>query len=156
MSCNLKARFNEVESKSWTQNFAASLWIVQKKSFEFIRIYQQIDVKMELERAPSAKGARNTTVTCAPVFSSLPLGGADKVNGKGTERRSMPIHCWMPSGQGLGVRDGGFLCWCENNPHARASRPSHSLYFQRDPEPQGCYSVFGGTFQSRNGYRKGD
>lgn len=92
MSCNLMARFNEEENISWTLSFAASLWIVQKKSFEFIRIYQQMDVKMELERSPSAKGARSTNVTCALIFSSLPLGDADKLTGKGTERRSTPIH----------------------------------------------------------------
>lgn len=65
------ARFNEAENISWTLSFAASLKIVQKKSSEFVRIYQQIDVKMELERAPSADEAQNTTVACAPVFSSF-------------------------------------------------------------------------------------
>lgn len=32
----------------------------------------------------------------------------------------------------------------ENNPHARASTPSHCLPFPRSPGPQECYLVCGG------------
>lgn len=68
MSGNLMARFNEAENISWTLNFSARLKIVQKKSFEFIRIYQQIDFKMELERAPSAREQETQPSPALPSF----------------------------------------------------------------------------------------
>lgn len=138
MSGNLMARFSEAENLSWTLNFAARLKIVRKKSFEFIRIYQQIDVKTELERAPSAKGARNTTVTCAPVFSSLPLGDAGKPNGKGTERRSTPIH-WLLDAFKAGSWGTGWrlsmLAW--EQPPCQSTQTKPLLVFPKGPRAPG-------------------